>query len=142
MEHSMLTWIQIPAKNLSRAAKFYEEVFNANFFFEELNGIPHAVFKVNTEGKKLLHGALIKVKDEIQMGLGPILFFDATGRFEDIINLITANGGKIIKGKTLIVTKESENSYRIPDTYIDNKPGYYAHFLDCEGNRLALYGTN
>lgn len=140
MEHSHISWIQIPVKNLARAAKFYQAVFEANFFFEELNGKPHAVFKVGENGKKLFNGALIETSEEI--GLSTILFFEATGNFETIIEQIELNGGKILTPKTLITRKESANEYVIPNTYIDNKPGYYAHFTDSEGNRMGLYGSN
>lgn len=140
MEHSQISWIQIPVKNLARAAKFYQKVFEANFFFEELNGMPHAVFEVGENGKKLFNGALIETTEEIK--LGPILFFEATGNFEVFIEHIKLNGGKIITPKTLITKKEDDNSSVIPNTYIDNKPGYYAHFLDSEGNKMGLYGTN
>jgi predicted enzyme related to lactoylglutathione lyase len=142
MEHSAVQWIQIPAKKLNRAATFYEEVFSAAFFFEELNSIPHAVFRVAKNGKKLIHGAIIELQGISNTGTGPVLFFDATGNFETILELIKENGGEIIKNKTLITSKESGNSFTIPNTYIDNKPGYYAHFYDSEGNKMGLYGTN
>lgn len=138
----MLTWIQIPSKNLKRSASFYENVFDASFIFEELNGIPHAIFKVGENGKKLLHGAITEVNSDYKVSSGPVLFFDATGDFETIMTLIEENGGEITHEKTLIISKESEDSYTIPNTYIDNKPGYYAHFLDSEGNKMGLYGTN
>lgn len=140
MEHSQISWIQIPAKNLARASKFYQNVFDATFFFEELNGIPHAVFTSNEIGKKLMNGALIETDGEI--GLSTILFFEATGNFETIIEEIENNGGKILIPKTLITRKENANDSVIPRTYIDNKPGYYAHFLDSEGNKMGLYGSN
>ena len=142
MEHPAIQWIQIPAKNLNRAASFYEAVFDASFFFEKLNGIPHAVFKPNGPKKELIHGAIIEIKDMVSSNSGPVLFFDATGDFETIIELIKENGGEVTHAKTLIVTKENNSSYTIPNTYIDNKPGYYAHFTDSEGNRMGLYGTN
>lgn len=142
MDHSIVQWIQIPTKNLTRAVSFYEAVFGAKFFFEELNDIPHAIFKADNQGKKLLNGALIKVDKDTSFGLGAILFFDATGDFETILDLIKEKGGKVIKSKTLITRKDTVTSYAIPNTYIDNKPGYYAHFLDSEGNRMGLYGTN
>lgn len=142
MEHSIIQWIQLPAKNLLRASAFYENVFGASFFFEELNNIPHAVFKVGDNGKKLLNGALIEIGADQEIGLGTILFFEATGNFETIIQLIKDNGGKITKNKTLITRKENDNEYIIPNTYIDNKPGYYAHFIDSEGNKMGLYGSN
>ncbi len=142
MEHSSIQWIQIPAKNLIRATSFYEKIFDASFFFEELNKIPHAIFKKGETDKKLLNGAIIEVDENSDIGLSTILFFDATGNFSTILSMIKENGGKVIKNKTLITRKESNRSFIIPNTYIDNKPGYYAHFLDSEGNRMGLYGTN
>jgi len=142
MEHSSITWIQIPAKNLTRATLFYEKVFDASFFFEELNNIPHAIFKENLENIKLLNGALIKIEGEITSGVGPILFFNATGNFETMLSLIKEHGGEVIKTKELIKKRESDSSSSIPKTYIDNKPGYYAHFIDSEGNKMGLYGSN
>lgn len=140
MDHSIISWIQIPAKNLARASKFYEVVFDANFFFEDLNGMPHAVFKENKTGNKLINGTLVETSETI--GVGTVLFFEATGNFEMIMQLIVENGGKILTPKTLITKKEGDDQYLIPNTYIDNKPGYFAHFLDCEGNKMGLYGSN
>jgi uncharacterized protein len=142
MEHSSIPWIQIPSKNLSRATTFYETIFDASFFFENLNEIPHAIFQKNKEGKELIHGAIIELKENENIGIGTILFFDATGNFETILELIVEQGGEIVKEKTLITKKEDVSSFVIPNTYIDNKPGYYARFLDSEGNRMGLYGTN
>lgn len=143
MEHGLISWIQIPSKNLARAAKFYEDVFNASFFFEELNGIPHAIFKVNTSGKKMLNGAIIEIESTHDLGRGGcVLFIDATGNFENIMRQIEEHGGKVTIRKTLITNKSNDNTFVIPNTYIDNKPGYYAHFIDSEGNKMGLYGTN
>ena len=142
MEHTLIPWIQIPVKNLNRAAAFYESVFGATFFFEELNNIPHAVFKAGANGKKILNGALIEIQKKNSPSTSPILFFDATGNFENILLLINENGGEVVKDKTLIIKKETDKKSIIPNTYIDNKPGYYAHFMDSEGNRMGLYGTN
>ncbi|PCJ27675.1 MAG: hypothetical protein COA97_03390 [Flavobacteriales bacterium] len=142
MRHPAIQWIQIPAKNLNRAASFYENVFDASFFFEKLNEIPHAIFKENKGKEEFVHGAIIEIKNWKNIGCGPVLFFDATGDFETIMDLIKENGGEITHEKTLIRSKESGSSFTIPNTYIDNKPGYYAHFRDSEGNKMGLYGTN
>lgn len=142
MEHTALVWIQIPAENIERAASFYTQAFGFEFFFETLNGIPHAIFKENASGKKPVNGALIEVKNKTNEGQGTILFFEATGRFEIIMQGIEANGGKILVPKTLIKKKLDENFGTIPDTYIDGKPGCFAHFSDSEGNKMGLYGSN
>lgn len=142
MEHSLINWIQIPCENLERAAHFYTKTFEVDFFFETLNDIPHAVFKENVKGHRPVNGALIEVKDKSRLGQGTILFFDATGRFEYILEKIKENGGEVLVQKTLIRKNLGGGSSSIPNTYIDNKPGYFAHFIDSEGNRMGLYGTN
>ncbi len=63
MEHSAIVWIQIPAQSLIRAVAFYEDIFDASFIFEDLNNIPHAVFKKRKNGKKLIHGAIIEMEN-------------------------------------------------------------------------------
>jgi predicted enzyme related to lactoylglutathione lyase len=142
MEHSALVWIQIPSKKLERAVKFYENVFDTSFILEELNDIPHAIFKNGKTGKKLINGAIIEVKEIQNLNVGPVLYFNATGNFENILELIQENKGLILKSKTLITSPEENDTFIIPNTYIDEKPGYYAHFIDSEGNKMGLYGSN
>ena len=142
MQHSALLWVQIPADNLQRAASFYTKVFGFEFFFETLNNIPHAIFKKDSYGNRPVNGALVEMQNRSTESNGTVLFFDATGRFEFITQSIEENGGKILKAKTLITKKIEATSSIIPDTYIDDKPGYFVHFLDSEGNKMGLYGSN
>ena len=141
MEHASLLWIQIPTENLKRAADFYKEVFGFEFFYETLNNIPHAVFKELANGKKPVNGALIEVKEKSINSHGCVLFFDATGRFGEITKAIEENSGKILIGKTLIKKPINEKSSLIPKTYINDEQGYFAHFIDSEGNKMGLYGS-
>lgn len=142
MEHTALVWVQVPAEDLNRAVTFYTRVFGFEFFLENLNNIPHAVFKPDSKGRKPINGAIIETKGRSSETHGSILFFDATGRFEFFTYAIEANGGKILVKKTLISKKIDATSGIIPNTYIDDKPGYFAHFLDSEGNKMGLYGSN
>jgi len=142
MNHPALVWIQIPAENIERAAQFYTSVFGYQFFFENLNNIPHAVFKQDAKGQRPVNGALVEVKNKPADLQGCVLFFEATGRFELIMENIESSGGKILVKKTLITKKIDATSGMIPDTYIDGKPGYFVHFLDSEGNKMGLYGSN
>lgn len=142
MNHSSLVWVQIPAHNVQRAADFYTGVFNFGFFFESLNDIPHAVFQADAKGNRPVNGALVEVKDKPAEAQGCVLFFDATGRFETLVENIERNGGKILVKKTLITKKLDATSGLIPNTYIDGKTGYFVHFMDSEGNKMGLYGSN
>lgn len=141
MEHSALVWLQIPAGNLQRAAEFYTNVFGFEFFFESLNNIPHAVFQADAKGRRPVNGAIVELK-EFTRGQSCVLFFDATGKFEFLTQNIEQHGGTILVKKTLITKKIDATSGYIPNTYIDDKPGYFAHFLDSEGNKMGLYGSN
>ncbi len=140
MKHSDISWIQIPAKDLARAAKFYSGAFGYEFFFETLNNIPHAIFKEDSTGRKPVNGAIIEIADGDTAGHGPVLFFEATGNFEEILEGITEHEGTILHSKTLIKKKLDDGFSEIPNTYIDSQPGYFAHFIDSEGNRMGLYG--
>lgn len=142
MNHSALVWVQIPAENITRAADFYNRVFGYEFFFEDLNNIPHAVFKPDAKGNRPVNGALVEVKNKPAEMQGCVLFFEATGRFETLVENIERNGGKILVKKTLITKKIDATTGLIPNTYIDGKPGYFVHFMDSEGNKMGLYGSN
>ncbi len=142
MSHKSVVWIQIPATELERAMLFYHEVFGFQFFMEELNGIPHAMFKEDLSGQKPIHGALIEVAELPEEGVGPRLFFDASGKFDEMQEAIERNGGKVIIRKTLIKDRGHGRLALIPKTYIDDAQGYYAQFYDSEGNRMGLYGRS
>ncbi len=142
MEHTALVWLQIPAENITRAAEFYNKVFGFEFFFEELNNIPHAVFKANAKGLRPVNGTLVESKNMNRETSGCVLFFEATGQFEFMTQNIVNNGGEIVIAKTLIKKKIDATSGTIPNTYIDGKPGYFAHFRDSEGNKMGLYGSH
>lgn len=142
MEHAAVNWIQIPATNLDRAVKFYTNTFGFEFEIEVLNDIDHALFRPDKYNKQPVNGAIIQAKDDVEIGLGPILFFDATGKFDVLLHNIEEFGGKVIVGKTLIKKQLEEGRNLIPNTYIDQQPGYFAHFYDSEGNRLGLYGSH
>lgn len=141
MEHQAINWIQIPATSLHRAAEFYKNTFGFEFSFEDLNGIHHALFLADRDGKRPVNGAIIEIDGQKELGQGPVLFFDATGNFDILLGKIESNGGTVLKGKTLIKKALADERNLIPNTYIDDQPGYFAHWLDSEGNRMGLYGS-
>jgi len=142
VQQQKLPWIQLPAKNLKRAAAFYHKVFDMPTFFETLNDIPHAVFIANDNGLKYVHGAIIELPEEEAIGRGPVLFFEVTGKFESCLDAIVEMGGEVLVSKTLIKAKQEDGTASIPNTYIDDQPGYFARIIDSEGNRIGLYGAH
>jgi predicted enzyme related to lactoylglutathione lyase len=115
-----IAWIEIPAKDLNRAVKFYRSVMQvdlqvSDFGEEKMAGLPNG------------EGAISEAPDFHPSSEGVIVSLNVKDDMEGALERIRTGGGEIITGKTKI---EAEGM------------GYFALFLDTEGNRLGLYGEN
>lgn len=138
----LIRWFEIPVKDFKRAVKFYSKVLRVEFIFEEFRGIPHAIFKNSGEINFEISGALVEVKDFPEHHLGGILFFNADSGMDDILERVEQNGGKVLLKKTLIKNSTEDGRIYIAKTLIDNNTGYFAYFLDSEGNKMGLYSNS
>lgn len=115
-----IAWVEIPAKDLKRAVKFYNSVMQADlqisdFGEEKMAGLPNG------------EGAISQAPDFHPSREGVIVSLNVKNDLEGALERIQAGGGEIITGKTKI---EAEGM------------GYFALFLDTEGNRVGLYGDH
>jgi len=134
-----IRWFEIPASDFYRATVFYYKVFGMEINEMELNGVKHGIFKF---GEGQVKGAIVESgNSEIKNGV--ILFFDGYPSLGDIEAKIIANGGQILVSKTLIKDVQEDGGTVIPKNFIDGSIlGYYAYFLDTEGNKMGLYGSS
>ncbi len=116
---SFLTWFEIPAHDFQRAVAFYNRLFNVEMETSEVNTYAMA-FLPHDKG---MSGAIICGEGSIPSDKGPLLYLNASEPLEDMLPRIEEMGGRLLLGKTLI----SESA------------GYFALFLDSEGNKLALH---
>ncbi len=134
-----LRWFEIPARDFHRATVFYYKVFGMQIDELELNGIKHGIFKL---GEGQVKGAIIDNGDTEIKG-GPVLFFDGSPSLSELESRIIANGGQILVSKTLIKNETTEGDSVLPENFIDgSRLGYFAYFLDTEGNKMGLYGSS
>jgi len=132
-------WFEIPASDFTRATNFYSKVFGVELNIVELNGILHGIFKLD-EGQ--ITGAIVD-NGGAEIKPGVVLFFDADPSISDLENRIVANGGQVLVHKTLIKNKVEKDKYIIPKNFIDGSSlGYFAYFLDTEGNKMGLFGAS
>ena len=115
---TFISWVEIPAKDLHRAVAFYNAALQTNltisdFGQEKMAGFPNG------------EGAITQAPDFNPSQDGVIVSFNAGKDIDGVIDRIHSAGGKIITGKTKI---EAEGM------------GYFALFIDTEGNRMGLYG--
>ena len=113
-------WFEVPVKDLDRAVKFYEKVFDVKLSSEEMGGMKMALFPF-TQDAPGAAGALIKGESYEPSHAGTVVYFSV----EDIpetLRRINTNGGKTLIPKTAI-----------------GQYGFIAQYEDTEGNRLALH---
>jgi uncharacterized protein len=113
-------WVEIPSVDFYRAVAFYSQVLQI-----ELNPLDWGEEKMaclpNDEGAISYSPGFKPSVD------GIIVNLHAGNDIDTMIKRIVEAGGKIVRPKTKI---EAEGK------------GYFALFIDSEGNRLGIYGDN
>ncbi|HEY0261551.1 MAG TPA: VOC family protein [Chitinophagales bacterium] len=117
---NIITWFEIPATDVARAAKFYETVIQRKVNVMELGGITHAFFD-HESGE--VSGAIVKEEGLVPSKMGVLMYFDTDGKLDEYIARVEPAGGKIETARRLIA----------PEI------GSMATFIDTEGNRMAFY---
>lgn len=119
-----INWFEIPAKNFERAVSFYSSLFDA-----KIEEMPHPAFKYAVlpgySGPGDVGGAIVAGEGFEPSDKGPIIYLNGGEDLAGPLSRVEAAGGKVLMPKTGI----GEN-------------GFMAHFIDTEGNRLALHSPN
>lgn len=118
-----LNWFEIPTVDINRARKFYEALFEVTMFEMEIEGQKMLIFPTPQDKSS---GALLQDENIKPSADGAIIYLNANPEIQPVIDRIEANGGKVL----------------IPKTLISKEIGYFCHFLDTEGNRVALHAIN
>lgn len=120
MKTNPVGWFEIPVTDMDRAKAFYENVFETELVMEDMGHLHMAQFAWDHESHGC-NGTLIKAEGYEPAGVGTIVYFTAPD-LEAHLKRVEDNGGKILVPKMQI-----------------GEHGYIAHFIDCEGNRVALH---
>lgn len=113
-------WFEIPTIDFERAVKFYESVFQIELQRENYGG-EVAVFP-GTETST--SGALVAPQEGYVPGpAGAVVYLDAGQDLQPVLERAAKSGGQML----------------LPKTALPPGMGFYAHILDCEGNRVGLH---
>lgn len=118
-ERNPVGWIEIPVRDLERARRFYENVLGLELTASRMGDTELAWFPM-TEGPGAA-GTLIKSEGYIPSHEGALVYFSVTD-IDGTLEKIESNGG------TTLIPKTSVGEH-----------GFFAHFEDCEGNRVAMH---
>lgn len=122
---NVINWFEIPVLDFERARTFYSTLIGAEVAQHPMPE-PNMLYGVFPyEPGKSVGGAIIKMEGCIPSSEGVVIYINGGEDLSGPLSRVEAAGGKVLMPKTSI----GEN-------------GFMAHFLDTEGNKIALHSMN
>ena len=119
-KRNALNWFEIPSANFERAKKFYETILDTTMHASNMGEYQMAFFPMD-DGK--VGGAVINHPMLKPSSDGLIVYLNANPDLTATLDRIAKAGGQIL----------------VPKTEITPEIGFFAMFLDSEGNKVALH---
>jgi uncharacterized protein len=116
---SYVSWFEIPAINFQQAVDFYNHIYDIDMEKNFDDQYAMAYFPA----QKGVGGAIVAGPGSTPSDTGPLLYLNGGDNLDKVLRKIEPAGGRIIMPKTLI----------------SEEAGYFAIFIDSEGNKLALH---
>ncbi|MGB5437315.1 MAG: VOC family protein [Maribacter sp.] len=117
-----VSWFEIPAIDFQQAVNFYNHIFGITMEQQNTNENAMAFFPTTTG----IGGSVIAGQGYVPSDCGPLVYLNGGKDLSNVLNKVEEAGGRIIMSKTLI----------------SEEMGYFAIFIDSQGNKLALYSKN
>lgn len=114
---------EIPATDISRAIHFYQKILDINIEKMDIEGMQMGILPY--EGQ-MTTGVIIQADGYKPAADGVTIYLNGGDNLQIILDKVEKNGGKIMTPKT---------------AHADGS-GYFAIFLDSEGNKMALHSPN
>ncbi|MET0394388.1 MAG: VOC family protein [Chitinophagaceae bacterium] len=125
MKHA-ISWFEIPATDLDRAAAFYETIFGFSLIPADMPGIRMRMFPV--QDMECVGGAIVATGDGLLTSSatdGVLIYLNGNPDLQNVLDKVEGAGGSIV----------------LPKTEISPEYGYMALFTDTEGNRIGLHSA-
>jgi len=123
-ETNALNWFEIAVKDIARAKKFYEKIFDVKMEEMEMMEMKMASFPYDPV-KGTVGGALVQSQMHTPSAAGAIIYLNANPDLQLVLDRIEEVNGKI----------------NMPKTFINDDIGYMAFFTDTEGNNVGLHSN-
>ncbi|WKZ65519.1 MAG: VOC family protein [Flavobacteriales bacterium] len=114
-----ISWFEIPVYDIHRAARFYGTIYSMEMEVAVNGEFAMAYFPVD----KGIGGALIYGPGCVPSDTGTLVYLNAGNDLDGILGRVDLAGGRVIMPKSLV----------------SEAAGWFALFIDSEGNRVALH---
>ena len=120
---NLISIVEIPVVNFPEAVKFYQNILDVTIQEMEMGGVTLGVLP-NAEGT--VNVVLAKGGDYKPTTEGAVLYLNAGKDLQPMLDKVKQNGGRIL----------------VPKTEISPEMGFFALFIDTEGNKMGLHSTH
>jgi len=120
---SYISMFEIPATDISRAINFYQALLDINIEKMDIEGMQMGILPYE---EQMVTGVIIKADGYKPSADGVTMYLNAGENLQVVLDRVEKNGGEII----------------VPKTAHADESGYFAMFLDTEGNKMALNSPN
>jgi predicted enzyme related to lactoylglutathione lyase len=119
---NFVTWFEIPAYNHYRSVAFFNYIYGIEITTVELNGFAMGFFPAENG----ISGAIVTGNGCVPSEVGPLVYLNGGDDLNHVLCKVNEAGGRIVLEKT----------------FLSETAGYFALFIDSEGNRLALHSKH
>ena len=116
---SYISMFEIPATDISRAINFYQALLDIKIEKMDVEGMQMGILPY--EGQ-MVTGVIIQADGYKPSADGVTMYLNAGDNLQVVLDRVEKNGGQII----------------VPKTAHADESGFFAIFLDSEGNKMAL----
>lgn len=117
-----VSWFEIPATDFQQAVYFYNHIFQIEME-QNITDVNAMAFFPTTSG---IGGSVVAGQGYVPSDCGPLIYLNGGNDLNVVARRVEEAGGRIVMEKTLI----------------NEEMGYFAIFIDSQGNKLALYSKN
>lgn len=121
--NSYISIFEIPAKDLTRAIQFYQEILSLEIERLEFPGVEMGLFPYQDQR---VMGVIMKGEGYEPSSKGVTIYLNGGDNLQTILDKVESKGGTVI----------------IPKTPHADESGYFAIFHDIEGNKIGLHSPN
>jgi predicted enzyme related to lactoylglutathione lyase len=119
---NFVTWFEIPAYNHYRSVAFYNYIYSIEITTVELHGFAMGFFPAENG----ITGAIVTGPGCVPSEIGPLVYLNGGDDLNAVLSKVNEAGGRVLTEKT----------------FLSETAGYFALFIDSEGNRLALHSKH
>jgi predicted enzyme related to lactoylglutathione lyase len=115
-----LNWFEIPVTDFARAKIFYEKVLGIAIDPMEMGPVTMGMLSTD---QNAVGGAIVQGDGGSPSKTGTLVYLNGGDDLAPMLSRAEAAGGSVV----------------VPKTEIGNDFGFFAHFIDTEGNKVGLH---